>query len=173
MQDEACILASAPKRMTIKGDRDMSESKDMLDAIMRAIELEKETFDFYTQAERKTFNPAGKRIFKWLARTEEGHYLKLNDLHNSLNESGRWVYYGGSTFDLAPAGNDEQAVSFDTDDVKALKIAQGIEQRGIDYYKELAAKAGDPQGKAMMETLRNEEIEHLRVITEKLEGFKI
>jgi len=149
----------------------MSESKDMLDAIMRAIELEKETFDFYTQAERKTFNPAGKRIFKWLARTEEGHYLKLNDLHNSLNESGRWVYYGGSTFDLTPAGSDEQAVSFDTDDVNALKIAQGIEQRGIDYYKELAAKTGDPQGKAMMETLRNEEIEHLRVITEKLDGL--
>jgi rubrerythrin len=150
----------------------MSENKEMLDAIMRAIELEKETFDLYTQAERKTFNPAGKRIFKWLARTEEGHYLKLNDLHNSLNEGGRWVYYAGSTFDLAPAGSDEQTVSFDTDDVEALKIARGIELRGIAYYEELAVKTTDPQGKAMMETLRNEEIEHLRVITEKLEGLK-
>ena len=150
----------------------MSENKEMLDAIMRAIELEKETFDLYTQAERKTFNPAGKRIFKWLARTEEGHYLKLNDLHNSLNEGGRWVYYAGSTFDLAPAGSDEQMVTFDTDDLEALKIARGIELRGIAYYEELAVKTTDPQGKAMMETLRNEEIEHLRVITEKLEGLK-
>ena len=150
----------------------MSENKEMLDAIMRAIELEKETFDLYTQAERKTFNPAGKRIFKWLARTEEGHYLKLNDLHNSLNEGGRWVYYAGSTFDLAPAGSDEQVVTFDTDDLEALKIARGIELRGIAYYEELAVKTTDPQGKAMMETLRNEEIEHLRVITEKLEGLK-
>jgi rubrerythrin len=150
----------------------MSESKEMLDAIMRAMELEKETFDFYTRAEQKTFNPAGKRIFTWLAKTEEGHYLKLNDLYNSLHESGRWVFYGGSTYELAPAGAEEQAVSFDTDDLKALEIAQDIETRGISYYEELILKAGDPDGRAMMETLRNEEIEHLRVITEKLAELK-
>ena len=150
----------------------MSENKEMLDAIMRAMELEKETFDFYTKAEHKTFNPAGKRIFKWLAKTEEGHYLKLNDLYNSLHESGRWVFYGGSTFDLAPAGDDEHQVTFDTDDIAALEIAQGIEQRGIGYYEELVAKANDPDGKAMMETLRNEEIEHLRVVTEMLAELK-
>jgi rubrerythrin len=150
----------------------MSENKEMLDAIMRAMELEKETFDFYTKAEHKTFNPAGKRIFKWLAKTEEGHYLKLNDLYNSLHESGRWVFYGGSTFDLAPAGDDEHQVTFDTDDIAALEIAQGIEQRGIGYYEELVSKAHDSDGKSMMETLRNEEIEHLRVVTEMLADLK-
>jgi rubrerythrin len=150
----------------------MSENKEMLDAIMRAMELEKETFDFYTKAEHKTFNPEGKRIFTWLAKTEEGHYLKLNDLYNSLQESGRWVFYGGATFDLAPAGTDEQQVSFDTDDIAALKIARGIEQRGIAYYEEMAAKATDADGKAMMVTLRNEEMEHLRVVEEKLAELK-
>ena len=35
----------------------MSEHhKEMLDAVMRAMEIEKETFDFYTRAEQKTFN---------------------------------------------------------------------------------------------------------------------
>jgi rubrerythrin len=150
----------------------MSENKEMLDAIMRAMELEKETFDFYTKAEHKTFNLAGKRIFKWLAKTEESHYNKLNELYNSLHESGRWVFYGGSTFDLAPAGAAEQQVTFDTDDIAALEIAQGIEQRGISYYEEMIAKAHDPDGKSMMETLRNEEIEHLRVVTEKLAELK-
>ena len=150
----------------------MSENKEMLDAIMRAMELEKETFDFYTKAEHKTFNPGGKRIFKWLAKTEEGHYLKLSDLYNSLHENGRWVFYGGSTFDLAPAGDDEHQVTFDTDDIEALQIAQGIEQHGIDYYGEMLAKTIDPDGKAMMETLRNEEIEHLRVVTERLADLR-
>ena len=150
----------------------MSENKEMLDAVMRAIELEKETFDFYTKAEHTTFNKAGKRIFKWLAKTEETHYLKLSDLYNSLHESGRWVFYGGSDFALAPAGADEQKVGFDTDDVVALEIAQGIEKRGIEHYEALIARANDPEGKAMLETLRNEEIEHLRVITEKLAEVK-
>ena len=50
----------------------MSEGrKEVLDAIMLALEIEKETFDLYTRAEHRTFNPAGKRIFRWLARTEE------------------------------------------------------------------------------------------------------
>ena len=150
----------------------MSENKEMLDAIMRAIELEKETFDFYVKAEHKTFNPAGKRIFKWLAATEEAHYLKLSDLYNSLHESGRWVFYGGAGFDLAPAGDDEPRVTFDTNDIEALEIAQGIEQAGIVCYEELIAKAGDSAGSSMLETLRNEEIEHLRIITEKLSELK-
>ena len=150
----------------------MSENKEMLDAIMRAMELEKETFDFYTKAAHKTFNPAGKRIFKWLAKTEEEHYLKLNELYNSLHESGRWVFYGGSTFELAPAGDDEHQVSYDTDDMEALGIAQDIEKRGMSYYEELIAKVSDPDGKAMLETLRNEEIEHLRIVSEKLQELK-
>lgn len=150
----------------------MGQNKEMLDAIMRAIELEKETFDFYVKAEHKTFNPAGKRIFTWLAKTEEGHYLKLTELYNSLHESGRWVFYGGSTFDLAPAGDDEHRVNLDTDDIEALRIAQDIEKRGMAYYEELIAKTADPDGKAMLETLRNEEIEHLRVIDEKLKELK-
>ena len=146
----------------------MSQSKEMLDAIMRAIELEKETFDFYIKAEHKTFNPAGKRIFKWLAKTEEQHYLKLTELYNSLHESGRWVFYGGSTFELARAGDDEQRVTLDTNDIEALRVAEEIEQRGISYYEELIAKTGDQDGKSMLNSLRNEEIEHLRVIREKL-----
>ena len=150
----------------------MSENKEMLDAIMRAIELEKETFDFYTKAEHKTFNPGGKRIFKWLAKTEEGHYLKLSDLYNSLHESGRWVFYGGSTFELAPASDDEHQVGFETGDIEALEIACDIEKRGIAYYEELITKAGDGDGKAMLETLKNEEIEHLRIVTEKLAELK-
>ena len=150
----------------------MNQSKEMLDAIMRAIELEKETFDLYVKAEHKTFNPAGKRLFKWLAKTEEGHYLKLTELYNSLHDSGRWVFYGGAGFELEEAGSSEQLTGFDTDDVAALKIAQNIEKRGMAFYEDLITKTGDPDGKAMLVTLRNEEIEHLRVITEKLEELK-
>lgn len=150
----------------------MSQSKEMLDAIMRAIELEKETFDFFIKAEHKTFNPAGKRIFKWLAKTEEQHYIKLTELYNSLHESGRWVFYGGSTFELTLAGEGEPRVTLDTDDIEALRIAEKIEQRGMAFYEELIAKTSDQDGKVMLEVLRNEEIEHLRVIREKLQELE-
>ena len=146
----------------------MSENrKETLDAIMRALEIEKETFDYYTRAEQKTFDPGGKRIFRWLAKTEEVHYLKLSELYTTLEEGGRWVFYGGSTISLESEEPGEKPVGFTTDDLEALKIGMDIEKKGIAYYDELALKTGDPDGKKMLLRLREEEVEHLRVITEK------
>lgn len=150
----------------------MNDRKEMLDAVMRALELEKETFDFYTRAEQKTFNPAGKRIFRWLARTEEEHYLKLTELFNSLDQGGRWVFYGGTTIALEPDGPGEKQIGFDTSDRDALEIAMDIEKRGIAYFEELAQKTTDPDGRGMLETLRDEEKEHLRIIAEKFSQLK-
>ena len=146
----------------------MSENrKETLDAIMRALEIEKETFDFYTRAEQKTFDPGGKRIFRWLAKTEEVHYLKLSELYSALEEGGRWVFYGGSTISLEAEEPGEGGVGFTTDDLEALKIGMDIEKKGIAYYDGLALKTGDPDGRNMLLQLRAEEVEHLRVITEK------
>ncbi len=150
----------------------MNDRKEMLDALMRALELEKETFDFYTRAEQKTFNPSGKRIFRWLARTEEEHYLKLTELFNSLDQGGRWVFYGGTTIALEPDGPGEKQIGFETGDREALEIAMDIEKRGIAYFEELARKTTDPDGREMLETLRDEEKEHLRIIAEKYKTVK-
>lgn len=142
----------------------MSEHhKELLDALMKGMEIEKETFDFYAAAEQRTFDPGGKRIFRWLARTEEQHYLKLNELYTSLHGGGRWVFYGGSTITLDPV--DE--VTFDTDGAAALKIAMEIEKKGIDYFTALLEKTTDPEGKAMLGKLLEEEREHLRLVTAK------
>jgi rubrerythrin len=151
----------------------MNENKkEILDDLMRAMEIEKETFDFYTRAEHKTFNPEGKRIFRWLAKAEEQHYLKLTELYESLSEGGRWVFYGGSTITLEPAAPGEKQVGFDTDDAGALEIAMGIERKGIAYFESLMEKTSDPEGKSMLRALRDEEAEHLRLISEKYTSIK-
>jgi rubrerythrin len=146
--------------------------KEILDAIMRAMEIEKETFDYYTRAEQKTFDPNGKRIFRWLAKTEEEHYLKLSELYSTMEESGHWVFYGGTTISLDPEVPGEMEIGFATGDLEALEIGMEIEKKGIAYYDELALKTGDPDGKKMLLKLREEEVEHLRVITEKYNAIK-
>jgi rubrerythrin len=146
----------------------MSEQgKAVLDAIMKGMEIEKETFDFYTRAEQKTFDPGGKRTFRWLARTEEEHYLKLSELYSSLEQNGRWVYYGGSTIPLETDAAGEKHVGFGTGDLEALEIAMAIEKRGIAFFEELARQTSDPDGKGMLLKLRDEDAEHLRLISEK------
>ncbi len=151
----------------------MSEDrKEALDAILRGMEIEKETFDLYTRAEQKTFDPAGKRIFRWLAKTEEQHYLKLTELYSSLNNDGRWVFYRGTTISLEPAALGGKEIGFDTSDLDALEIAMNIEKKGLALFDELARKTSDPDGKAMLKTLCDEEREHLRVISEKYQAIK-
>ncbi|GAM09827.1 putative trifunctional 2-polyprenylphenol hydroxylase/glutamate synthase subunit beta/ferritin domain-containing protein [Geobacter sp. OR-1] len=144
----------------------MSETnKEILDAVLRAMEIEKETFDYYTRAEQKTFNQGGKRIFRWLASSEEQHYLKLTELYNSLNNGERWVFYGGTTIELEPDGGGH--IGFDTNDREALELAMAIEKKGIAFFEELLHKTSDPDGRSMLQTLLNEEKEHLRIIAEK------
>ena len=146
----------------------MSEAgKTVLDALLRGMEIEKETFDFYTRAEQKTFDPEGKRVFRWLAKSEEAHYLKLTELYNALDQGGPWVYYGGSTITLEPQGA-EAGVGFETGDLEALRLAMDVEKKGIAYFDELLSHTGDPDGRSMVESLRREEEEHLRIISEKL-----
>ncbi len=149
----------------------MSESKkEVLDAIMQAMEIEKETFDLYTKSEQKTFNPAGKKIFRWLARTEEEHYLKLTELYNSYSAGERWVFYGGTTISLDLEG--DHGAGMDTGDLEALEIAMEIEKKGIAHFDRLARATTDPDGMGMFKTLADEEREHLRVITEKYRALK-
>ena len=150
----------------------MSEAgKSVLDALMRGIEIEKETFDFYTRAEQKTFNPEGKRVFRWLARSEEAHYLQLTELYQALGRGERWVFYGGSTISLEPEG-EGAGVGFETDDLEALRLAMDVEKKGIAYFNELLTHTTDPEGREMVESLRREEEEHLRVIAEKLRALE-
>lgn len=139
----------------------------VLDALMLGMEMEKDTFDFYVKAAQKTFNPEGKRIFRWLAESEETHYLKLAEIYKSLDAGGGWVFYAASTIELEPS-DGEPGVGFETDDIEALRLAREIEEKGIDYFEDLLKKTTDPDGRRMVETLRREEEEHLRVITEKL-----
>lgn len=151
----------------------MSENrKEILDAIMQAMEIEKETFDYYTRAGLKTFDPNGKRIFSWLAKTEEEHYLKLSELYSNMEENGHWVFYGGTTISLDPEEPGEMEIGFDTGDLEALEIAMEIEKKGIAYFDELTAKITDPDGINMLRKLREEEGEHLRIITEKYNSIK-
>ena len=42
-----------------------------------------------------------------------------------------------------------------------------IEKKGIAYFEELIVKTSDPDGREMLTILKNEEEEHLRVISEK------
>lgn len=139
--------------------------RENLDAITRALVLEKETLDFYRIAEQKTGHPEGRRIFNWLARTEEEHCLRLTELYTAVNEGGGRVLYGGSAVPLEPGSGD--VTDFLAEDRETLEIAMGIERKAIDFLDELAAGTTDPEGRRILEALRDEETAQLRVIEEK------
>jgi rubrerythrin len=55
---------------------------------------------------------------------------------------------------------------------QALEMAMDIEKNGAVFYKEVAAKAADPEVKALFEDLALQEQAHYRVFQHMLEGEK-
>lgn len=93
-----------------------------------ALELERKGFKFYTEAERKTENKTGKRMFAQLAKEEEEH---IKDIKNMFRN-------------LYPQRGDRDIPLFDVNiseysgEAEALKIAIDMEKKSIEFYTEWA-----------------------------------
>jgi len=120
-----------------------------------ALELERKGFRFYIEAEKKTENQTGKKMFSQLAKEEEEHIERLKKMFK----------------DLYPQRSDKDIPLFDvevseyTGEVEALKIAAKMEKKSIEFYTDWA--------KGNLESLFSElieiEKEHLELLQAELD----
>lgn len=120
-----------------------------------ALELERKGFRFYTEAEKKTENETGKKMFAQLAKEEKEHIIRLKKMF----------------VDLYPKKSHKDIPLFDTDvseysgEVEALKIARDMEKKSIEFYT--------AQAKGSLESLFREliemEKEHLELLEAELD----
>ena len=143
--------------------------REDLKAIRVAIEAEKEAFQAYSKAAKRTKNPKGRDMFQQLSEFEMNHYQKLTGLLKSLQEKGEWVLYGGTSLKKKtisvkiekPKGQDQLT------DMDALKIAIREEKKALAYYRSLAELTRDPMGKNMYKRLADEESLHERLLNDQ------
>ncbi|MGZ3533974.1 MAG: ferritin family protein [Thermodesulfobacteriota bacterium] len=143
--------------------------REDLKAIRVAIEAEKEAFQAYSKAAKRTKNPKGRDMFQQLSEFEMNHYQKLTGLLKSLQEKGEWVLYGGTSLKKKslplkmekPKGHEQLT------DMDALKIAIREEKKALAYYRSLAELTRDPRGKDMYKRLADEESLHEKLLNDQ------
>ena len=159
----------------IKGRWLMENEK--VGALKEALKMEKDGRAYYKSALEKVESELAKNIFKSLIKAEEKHIQKINQLYDSLTETGEWpqvalVREQGKTqaniFSAAMAEIDEK-VKGAMSDIEALKMATRMEDDGMRYYQSKANETDDPFEKKFYHLLVNEESEHYISILDTIE----
>ncbi|MFB3895488.1 MAG: ferritin family protein [bacterium] len=148
----------------------ISPTKEALDALQIALKLELDSIAFYQEAAKKAQNQLGKDTFTSLMKEEKGHVELVKKAYTSISEANSW----NEVEPLLPKTIDptkktifqikqqeiDRKLDPNSDDMKALQTAIGIEKEGYNFYEKSAAETSDPIGKKMYEYLKGEENRH-------------
>jgi rubrerythrin len=143
--------------------------REDIKAVKVAMEAEKEAYQTYLKAAKKTVNPKGKDMFQQLSEFEMNHYNKLKTLLKSLDEKGEWILYEGTSLKKKtiplkigkPKGQEQLT------DMDALKIATREEKKSQAYYRSMAELTKDPRGRDMYKRLADEEAFHEKILNDQ------
>lgn len=144
-------------------------NREDIKAVRVAIEAEREAYQNYSKAAKRTKNPRGKDMFQQLAEFEMNHYQKLKALLKSLEEHGEWILYEGTNLKRKKIPLKPEKISGQDQltDLDALKIAIREEKKAKAYYQSLAELTKDPRGKDMYKRLASEEELHEKVLNDQ------
>jgi rubrerythrin len=143
--------------------------REDIEIVKVAMEAEKDAYQVYSKAAKKTTNPKGRDMFQQLSEFEMNHYQKLKDLLKSLREKGEWILYEGTSLKKKvislktqkPKGQEQLT------DMDALKMAIREEKKAQSYYRSMAELTRDPLGRDMYKRLANEEALHERLLNDE------
>ena len=143
--------------------------REDIKAVKMAMEAEKEAYQTYLKAAKKTINPKGRDMFQQLSEFEMNHYQKLKDLLKSLQEKGEWILYEGTSLKkkTIPLKTQKPKGQEQLTDMDALKIAIREEKKALAYYRSMADLTKDPRGRDMYKRLTNEEAFHEKILNDQ------
>jgi rubrerythrin len=155
----------------------MTEGKqEALAALEMAIQMEVEGEEFYTKAAGQVTWPEGNETLLDLARDEQEHIRILKEEHASLLAGNDWL----KAEQVAPSLNtgktlpvfekDEAVIAGMVDDradaLEVIDMAIKNEYKSHTFYAEQAARAANPEAKAIFNWLVKEEKTHQAILTD-------
>ena len=143
--------------------------REDIEIVKVAMGAEKDAYQAYSKAAKKTANPKGRDMFQQLSEFEMNHYQKLKDLLKSLQEKGEWILYGGTSLKkkTIPLKTPKPKGQEQLTDMDALKIAIGEEKKAQAHYRSMAELTKDPLGRDMYKRLADEEALHERLLNDQ------
>jgi len=152
---------------------------ELKDALVRAIQAERDGFAFYTMAARATRDEQGKETFERMAQDEADHATFLESHYKAILETGALhptAVLGApkpfpEAFPIFSPRIRERLHDAQME-LSALSIAVELELKSRQFYREQAAKATDHQVKSFFEELAAWEGEHYGALSRDLDSLK-
>ncbi len=150
------------------------EKHQKIKIIETAIEAEKETLKSYIKLAIKVSNSMGKNMFLKLALDEFNHRELLEKALKTMLEGGLCMFpeiQESEIIKIVPnlEHEIENSSHLGQDDLTVLRLAQKVEQKGINYYKDCMKNAWDNESKKMFEYLIKMEEEHHSLIQTQID----
>lgn len=143
---------------------------DLRDALDLAVLIEEEARDRYEElAEQMELHhtPEAARFFRFMAGNEEKHRAALA-ARRSGDFAGLPVRVGRAMlFDIEAPEYDEVRASMSVRE--ALAAALRSEEKAHRFFADVRQLAVDPGARALFEELREEELEHRRLVLEQID----
>ena len=142
----------------------MTNIENVKDAILTAVQMEKDGYTFYTKAAAQTESEMGRTIFESLAADEQRHLNIFQKMFEDKVEQSEWNDLVNSSKKYAnipvfPTDlKDAPGMDSDSTEIDALRMAMDSEKEAIDYYNDI------------LESLENQELKN--VINEIIEQEK-
>ncbi len=151
-------------------------SKKLLEALLKAEELEVQGKKFYLEAAEKTLVPSIKDLFKHLAKEEDLHRKKIREIYQFFQQKKELPKYitkvSKKQFNPIFDPRELEKVAGVKTDIAALEEALNIEEKSIKYYQKLSEETKDPKVKRFFLTLVQEEWGHYLSIFDSIEFLK-
>ena len=118
------------------------------DVINTAIKLENDGIKFYSETAEKTKNILIKKMFESLAEDEKKHIEWIKNLAPDVKTSGEFnkkLYERLKNIFSEPSKEIKKEATAAADDIKAIDIAIGMENKSENEYLKFSDEADDPE----------------------------
>ena len=146
------------------------------DAIQTAIEYEEKVRDVYVHARADSINDIGRRVFKALAKEEQGHvdylHLKLAELQNTGRVTAEELESILPPSEVIKQSVDKLENRLATDDrdneTRLLKKALQVEVEASNFYQQMVKELG-PEGQKFFAPFLGIEEGHVTLVQAELD----
>ena len=148
----------------------MTEIEDVKDAILTAIQMEKDGYSFYTKAAAQTTSDMGRTIYQGLAADEQRHLdvfqkmfeekVSQSEWNDLINSSKKYANIPVFPTDL----NDAPGMDAESTELDALRMAMDSEKEAIEYYDKIKENLDDQDVKNVINEIIEQEKNHYSLL---------
>ena len=148
----------------------MAQIENIKEAILTAIQMEKDGFEFYSRAAAQTNSDMGRTIFESLASDEQRHLDVFQKMFEEKVGKSEWNELVNSSKKYAnipifPTNlKDASGMDADSSEIDALRLAMDSEREAIDYYSNIKEKIDDEDISNVINEIIEQEKNHFSLL---------